>query len=79
MQLGSGNPKLLARLLALSQVGFVMAGGPVVGLLLDRVLGTSPWLLIVGAVLGFVGGMIQLVALSRPAAGEDRPDKDKPS
>jgi F0F1-type ATP synthase assembly protein I len=78
MQLGSGNQKLLARLLTLSQVGFVIAGGPVIGLLLDTWLGTSPWLLVVGAVLGFVSGMIQLVALSRPMPGEDKPDRGPP-
>jgi F0F1-type ATP synthase assembly protein I len=68
------NRKLLGRLLALSQVGGEMVAPIVLGLLLDNWLGTSPWCVVVGAMLGLVGGMIHLVVLSRPLPGEDGPE-----
>lgn len=35
-----------------------IAGGMIVGYLLDRWLKTSPWLLIAGVIMGFVGALI---------------------
>lgn len=72
---GKGNPKLLGRLLALSQVGAEMVAPAGLGLLLDLWLSTSPWCVIVGAMLGLVGGMIHLVVLSKPQPGEDEPGR----
>ncbi|MGL4554711.1 MAG: AtpZ/AtpI family protein [Gemmataceae bacterium] len=71
-----GNRKLLGRLLALSQVGVEMVAPAALGVWIDGRLGTSPWCVIVGAMLGLVGGMIHLVLLSRPQPGEDRPEGD---
>ncbi|MBY0232779.1 MAG: AtpZ/AtpI family protein [Gemmataceae bacterium] len=69
------NPKLLARLLMLSQAGTVMVAPIILGFLIDGWLGISPWGVVVGVVLGFTAGLIQLVQLSKPAPGEDEPGK----
>jgi F0F1-type ATP synthase assembly protein I len=47
----------------LGQVGMEMVSPIVVGILLDRYLGWTPWLTVVGAVVGFSGGMLHLLAL----------------
>jgi len=53
----------LGRYLALGQVGLEMVAPLVLGVLLDRWWGTSPWLAVTGAVLGFAGGLLHLVTL----------------
>jgi ATP synthase protein I len=35
-------------------------GGVALGYLLDRWLGTSPWLLLIGSILGILSGLTQL-------------------
>ena len=50
--------------------------GAALGWLIDRWLGSSPWGVIVGALLGFFGGLVHLVVLSQPQPGEDRPDEE---
>jgi F0F1-type ATP synthase assembly protein I len=47
----------------------------VVGLLMDRWLGTTPWLMVGGVVLGFVGGFAHLMAILQRI---DRTDAEKP-
>ena len=39
-------------------------GGTLIGWLLDRLLGTGPWLLIIMMVLGTIGGFWSLITLS---------------
>lgn len=73
------NRKLLARLLLLSQVGLEMVAPVIVGSMIDRWLGSSPWGVAVGALLGLTGGLIHLVILSKPLPGEDRPDEEQKS
>lgn len=53
----------MGRYAALSQIGLEMVAPIVVGLLLDRYFGLTPWALIVGAVLGLVGAFVHLVHL----------------
>lgn len=48
------------------------AGGAVVGLVLDRWLGTSPWLLLALLFLGFGIGFRNVVRLSRTRPGSDQ-------
>ena len=38
-----------------------VVGGLIVGWLLDRWLGTSPWLLVVGLILGAAGGFYEFI------------------
>ena len=63
--------------LSMGQVGFEMVVPIVVGILLDRWLGTVPWLFIAGVVLGFVGGLIHLVRLANRLNREDSPKSPK--
>jgi len=50
-------------LVALGQVGLEMVVPIGVGYLADRALGTLPWLAVAGAILGFVIGIVHLLAL----------------
>lgn len=46
--------------LALSTVGFLFIGN-----WLDKKYGTSPWLAVTGLILGFVGGLVNLIRIVR--------------
>jgi F0F1-type ATP synthase assembly protein I len=59
------SPRQTAYYFALSQVGFEMAAPIGVGYLVDLWLGVFPWLTISGAILGLVGGLYHLVALTK--------------
>ena len=63
----------LGRYFALAQVGLEMVAPIVVGLLLDRWLGWMPWLTVLGAVVGFGGGMIHLLTILNES-GRNGPD-----
>jgi F0F1-type ATP synthase assembly protein I len=59
--------RTLSRLMSIAQVGTEMVVPIGVGFLLDSyVFHTPPIFMIVGAILGFVGGVIHLVALNQP-------------
>jgi F0F1-type ATP synthase assembly protein I len=58
------DAKELGYYLTLSQVGLEMVAPLVVGAIIDSYTGWSPWALVVGAVLGFVGGLAHLIALA---------------
>jgi F0F1-type ATP synthase assembly protein I len=53
----------LARLYALGQVGLEMVVPIGFGLLIDWYFQVSPWGVVVGAVLGFVGGFAHLIKI----------------
>jgi F0F1-type ATP synthase assembly protein I len=57
------DPRQVGRLFAMAQVGFEMVVPIILGILLDEWWHTGPWLLVVGAVVGFVGGLYHLVIL----------------
>ncbi len=44
-------------------IGFVVPA--LVGVFLDRKLGSSPWGVVVGSALGFLVGMVQLLRIAR--------------
>jgi F0F1-type ATP synthase assembly protein I len=75
MPWGLGDSGQLGYYLSLAQVGVEFAGPLVVGVLLDLYLGWSPWGVVIGGLLGFVGGMYHLVSL----AGKQPPGKSKRS
>ncbi|MCA9041520.1 MAG: AtpZ/AtpI family protein [Planctomycetaceae bacterium] len=60
-------PMVIAMQIAheVTSIGVSFALFPLLGYWLDSKLGTTPWLVIVGAILGFVVGMTLLVDLSR--------------
>jgi F0F1-type ATP synthase assembly protein I len=66
----------------LGQTGVEMVAPIGAGVLLDRWLGTMPWLTITGAVVGFVGGLGHMIILSNRLnrdsdTGPKRPAPDK--
>ena len=63
MPKGLPDPKELGRYYALSQIGLEMVAPIGLGLVADYYLHSSPWGAVVGAVLGFVGGMAHLIVL----------------
>ena len=65
--------------LSLGQVGFEMVVPIILGVLLDRWLGTVPWLFVAGVILGFVGGLIHLIRLVNKLNGEDSSKTPKDS
>ncbi len=48
---------------AVLSLAFSIVSGLVVGWVLDRWLGTSPWLIVAGIVLGSVAGFMQFIRL----------------
>ena len=66
MSPGPGDQKDLGRYLALGQIGIEMAAPVGLGYLADQYLGCSPWGVILGAGIGFAGGLYQLVRMTSP-------------
>ena len=58
--------------LVLSQLVGAPLGGGVIGWLLDRWLGTKPWLMLTLLFLGFAGGMVNVFRISSKRAGTGR-------
>jgi F0F1-type ATP synthase assembly protein I len=76
---GLPDPKQLGAYFVLAQVGLEMVAPLVLGLLLDRYLGWTPWATITGAMLGLIGGVIHLVVLQgRPKGPGKRQSRDGP-
>jgi F0F1-type ATP synthase assembly protein I len=61
---------------AMAQVGFEMAAPIGLGVVLDRWLEWFPWLTIVGAVAGLVGGIFHLVVMANDEAADNRRDEE---
>jgi F0F1-type ATP synthase assembly protein I len=70
---GSPDPKELGFYFALAQVGTEMVVPLGLGVALDYYLNWMPWGSIVGAVLGFVGGLAHLLVLLRRRGPLDPP------
>jgi hypothetical protein len=68
------DPKQLGRYMALAQVGFEMAAPIFLGWWLDATFDWAPWGVITGAVVGLLGGIAHLVALSSRWNNEKPPD-----
>ena len=63
MSQGPQDSRRLGLSLALTQVGMEMVAPIVVGVVVDRYLEWGPWGVVCGAVAGFVGGFIHLLAV----------------
>ena len=61
--------------LVLSNLIGAPAGG-IIGFLLDKWLGTQPWLLLIMLFLGFAGGFMNVIRISRTASGSGRSGQD---
>jgi ATP synthase protein I len=60
---GSEQSKLALTLTVVTLFSSNILGGILVGYLLDRWLGTGPWLAITGIVLGLTGAIIGLIRI----------------
>lgn len=71
------------RYLALgSELTAAVLGLTLAGYWVDRHFGTAPWAEIVGAAVGFIGGMFNLIrealgAVKRAGAEQDRADRER--
>lgn len=76
---GLGDTQGFARALRLSSefVAGILVGG-VLGFFLDRVLGTSPWLLIVLLMLGFAAGVMNVMRSAGLASQTDGSNDRRP-
>jgi F0F1-type ATP synthase assembly protein I len=75
--LGLPDSKEMRFYLALAQVGTEMVAPLLVGLLLDWLFGWLPWATVVGAVLGFVGGMMHMISLLSAHQREEDEERKK--
>ncbi len=69
----------MGRYVALSQIGLEMVAPVIVGVLLDRYLGWSPWGAVGGAALGLIGGLVHLVHLLNRMDSKDSSQSDRES
>lgn len=67
------NPRQTSLYFAMAQVGFEMVAPIVLGIFLDQWLETGPWMVVLGAVLGLVGGLFHLVVLLNRINNENTP------
>ena len=56
--------------LVLSNLIGAPAGGFIIGFVLDKWLGTQPWLLLIMLFLGFVGGFMNVMRISKSSTGK---------
>jgi ATP synthase protein I len=68
------SAKSSAGRLVVSQLIGGPLGGAIVGWLLDRWLGTAPWMMLGLMFVGFAGGLINVFRISG-TAGDDRPEE----
>jgi F0F1-type ATP synthase assembly protein I len=63
MPLGLPNSREMGRYFALAQVGLEMVVPIVLGVVADSYLGWTPWGVVLGVVVGFVGGLAHLLSM----------------
>jgi ATP synthase protein I len=62
--------------LVLSHLVGAPAGGFIIGLVLDKWLGTQPWLMLVMLFLGFGVGFMNVMRISRSSSGQGSSERD---
>lgn len=79
---GEGARRLARWMVAYSEVmsiAALLAGPPLVGLLIDSQLGLSPWGVVVGAALGLGSGIVKLLSWSESLSRRAPHSKSRPS
>lgn len=71
------DPGEFGRLFALSQIGLEMVVPIVVGAVLDYYFAWGPWGVIIGAVLGFLTGILRIVRYLHQQDEANRQEKAK--
>ena len=84
MPLDSQNSREIGYYFSLAQVGLEMVAPLGIGLYVDYLLASSPWGLIIGTIVGFVGGIFHLVSLANKqdavkSAGRGDGDVNRPA
>ncbi len=72
----AGDPNYRAGQLVLSHLVGAPAGGFLIGLVLDKLFGTKPWLMLLMLFLGFGVGVRNVLRISRTSPGQS-PGTDK--
>jgi F0F1-type ATP synthase assembly protein I len=72
------TPRQIGYYVALAQTGIEMVLPAVGGYFLDEWLGTSPWFLILAAILGFAAGFLHMFAILKQKARDESSDKNPP-
>lgn len=72
------DPRDVGFYYALAQIGLEMVAPIVIGVLLDVYVGTMPWGIVVGAVLGLVAAFAHLISMLREhdRSASDRKKRD---
>jgi F0F1-type ATP synthase assembly protein I len=74
---GRPDDRELGYYFSLAQVGLEMVMPLGVGAWLDYYFGWAPWATLIGAVFGFVGGLLHLLLLVNQHNASDRPGSGK--
>ena len=70
---GGESPREPARLLALGySISSILLGPVLIGVLIDYIAGTLPWLTITGTFLGMLLLFVQLIRFTQPRKPEDQ-------
>ncbi len=62
--------------LALAQSGMEMVAPMILGVVLDRTFGWTPWATVIGFVFGFVGGFLHLIVMLQRHDAQKQERKD---
>jgi F0F1-type ATP synthase assembly protein I len=73
------SPREMGYYVALGQTGVEMVLPAVGGFYLDQWLGTTPWITILAAVLGFAGGLVHLIVILRQKERDEQTDQKPPT
>lgn len=72
------TPREMGYYLALGMTGIEMVIPAIAGFYLDEWLGTTPWITIIAAVLGFAAGLAHLIAILKQKERDESADKKPP-
>lgn len=73
------TPREMGYYLALAQIGVEMVVPAALGAYADGWLGTTPWITLVAAALGFTAGLIHLILILKQKERDDAAPKKPPS
>jgi F0F1-type ATP synthase assembly protein I len=71
------SPRETGLYFALGQAGIEMVAPLAIGAWLDWQFGLGPWVIVVGAIIGFVGGTIHLIVMAQQIEREQTERKKK--
>ena len=74
------SPRETGYYYALAQIGLEMVAPIGIGIGIDAYFDSQPWATVIGAAIGFIGGMVHLILLVRQHDAEEQrqPPRGKP-